>query len=163
VFLATTAIVYTFVVSQNLYGRRLQRVLASFFRTTAIVYTFVTQKISAAATCPLPGAIRLRTAREINPSHSNSYQPSQQELSAFNTAGGSIVPRHSTSNYPSTSKRNQSSPSKRNQPSHSRCNEPSPSRRIPSSPTGDSFSQLGCRPRRLDNHWPNQRVAVVLQ
>jgi hypothetical protein len=74
------------------------------------------KEVSAAAINPRSGAIRFRTAREINTSHSKSNQPSQQELSAFNTAGGSIVPRHSTSNYPSTSKRNQSSPSKRNQP-----------------------------------------------
>ena len=88
-----------------------------------------------------------RTAREINTSHSKSNQPSQQELSAFHTAGGSIVPRHSTSNYPSTSKRNQqSSPSKRNKPLHSRCKEPLPSKRIQSSFTVDSYSQLSCHP-----------------
>ena len=47
-FLATTAIVYTFVVSRSLYGH-LQRVLSlavnCFSDTTAIVYTFVVNEI----------------------------------------------------------------------------------------------------------------------
>ena len=59
--------------------------LAYFFRATAIVYTFVANEILIAA--PQPGAIRLRTAREIkNPRtaraislHSRSNQPSTQQ------------------------------------------------------------------------------------
>ena len=136
--LATTAIVNTFVVSRSLYGRRVQRVLSLHF--------FSRQRSFSSSNQPSIRCNSPSHSKRNQPLAQQEHQPSQQELSAFNTAGGSIVPRHSTSNYPSTSKRNQSSPSKRNQPSHSRCNESSPSKRIQFSPTGDSFSQLSCRP-----------------
>ncbi len=116
------------MVSRSLYGHRLQRVLLlhSFFRAIAICF----KESFSSSNQPSIRCNPPCTAREINPSHSKSNQPSRQELSAFNTAGGSVVPRHSTSNYPSTSKRNQSSPSKSNHSMHSRYNKPSPSKRI---------------------------------
>ena len=78
------------------------------FRGCSRFISFRAKKVSAAAINPRSGAIRLRTAREINPSHSKSislhsrsYQPStQQAVQLSLDTARAITPRPASATSP---------------------------------------------------------------